>query len=169
MLISVFDQRLDLHIGVSLMPCISQDKAVQSRVHHRCNNLYRELYPHTLQMAGPDQRVGVSLHLSRQFRRWLAQLFAIRRGFGCRRETAAGNDDQYLLPEPADGDDDRGEWIGCSAAKDLSECSGKEPGGSCRDERSEYLQSHSDFLQKDASASMNTGKTPADMFFSKPG
>ena len=119
-------------------------------------------------MAGPDQRVGVSLRLSRQFRRWLAQLFAIRRGFGCRRETAAGNDDQYLLSEPADGNDDWGEWIGCSAAKDLSECSGKEPGGSCRDERSEYLQSHSDFLQKDASASMNTGKAPADMFLLHP-
>ena len=119
-------------------------------------------------MAGSDQCVGVSLHLSRKFRRWLAQLFAIRRGFGCRRETAAGNDDQYLLPEPADGNDDRGEWIGCSAAKDLSECSGKESGGSCRDERSEYLQSHSDLLQKDASAFMNTGKTPADMFLLQP-
>ena len=69
--------------------------------------------------------------------------------------------DSQVLSEPAEGNDDRGEWIGCSATKDLSECSGKGPGGSCRDERSEHLQSHSDFLQKDASASMNTGKTPA--------
>ena len=119
-------------------------------------------------MAGADQRVGVSLYLSCQFRRWLAQLFAIRRRFGCRRETAAGNDDQYLLSEPADRNDDWGKWIGCSAAKDLSECSGEEPGGSCWDERSEYLQSHSDFLQKDASASMNTGKPPADVFLLHP-
>ena len=135
----VFDQHLDPHIGIPLMSRISQDKAVQSCVHHRCDNLCRELYPHTHQMAGPDQGVGVSLHLPRQFWRWLAQLFAIRRSLGCRRETAAGNDDQYFLPQPADGNDDRGEWIGCSAAKNLSECSGKEPGGSCRDERSEYL------------------------------
>ena len=125
---SVFDQRLILHIGISLMPRISQDKALQSCVHHRCNNFCRELHPHTRQMAGPDQRVGVSLHLPCQFRRWLAQLFAIRRSFGCRRETAVGNDDQYFLPQPADGNDDRGEWIGCSAAKNLSECSGKKPG-----------------------------------------
>lgn len=119
-------------------------------------------------MAGSNQRVGVSLYLSRQFRRWLAQLFAIRRDFGCRRETAAGNDDKYLLSEPADGNDDWGEWIWCAAAKDLPECSGKEPGGPCRDERSEYLQSHSDFLRKDTSASMNTGKTPADLFLLHP-
>lgn len=37
----VFNRRLDLHIGVSLMPYISQDKAVQSRVHHRCNHWCR--------------------------------------------------------------------------------------------------------------------------------
>ena len=119
-------------------------------------------------MAGSDQRVGVSLHLSRQFRRWLAQLFTIRRSFSCCRETAASNDDQYLLSEPADGYDDWGEWIRRSAAKDLSECSSKEARGSCWDERSEYLQSHSDFLQKDASASMVTGKMPANMFLLLP-
>ena len=98
---------------------MSQDKMVQSFIHHRFSHLYYELCPHLVEMAGPDQLVGVSIYLPCKFWCWFAQLFEFYWTLGCCGETAASNDDRYIFSQPANWNDDWRERIGRSAAKDF--------------------------------------------------